>query len=199
MPTPISTSAQPQRPGAPTLPEMDLVLAVDAAWGIGRDNALPWPKLSADLRHFKDITSAAASGQRNAVIMGRRTWESKEVGGKPLPRRINLVLSRQPLQLPDGVVSVTSLDAALDHCAKRQDVDQVFIIGGAEIYRLALVHPRCRAVYITRIAGTFGCDAVVPNLDQLCDPDPSWPVRQFHEHGIDYTIARLMLKPRPQT
>ena len=182
-------------------PWMDLVLAVDEAWGIGKDGGLPWPKLSADLRHFKEVTSAAPEGKRNAVVMGRRTWESKEVAGRPLPRRRNVVLTRRPLQAPDGVQVVTSdggggngLDLALDELAAQQDLGTVFIIGGAEIYRLALEHPRCRYVYLTRISGNYGCDTFVPNLDERCVSDPSWPARVHAESGIDLRIERLRRK-----
>lgn len=176
-------------------PWMDLVLAVDEAWGIGKDGGLPWPKLSADLRHFKEVTSAAPEGKRNAVVMGRRTWESKEVAGRALPRRRNVVLTRRPLQAPEGVLVVSAeeraLDRALDELAAQDDLGSVFIIGGAEIYRLALAHPRCRYVYLTRVAGTYGCDTFVPNLDELCDRDPSWPARVHAENGVDLRIERL--------
>ena len=72
----------------------DVVVAADQDWGIGKDNALPWPKLRGDLRHFKRITSTASEGRKNAIVMGRKTWESKEVGCAPLPNRVNVVVSR---------------------------------------------------------------------------------------------------------
>lgn len=191
-------------------PWMDLILAVDEAWGIGKDNGLPWPKLPADLRHFKAVSAAAPEGKRNAVVMGRRTWESKEVAGRPLPRRTNVVLTRRPLSAPEGVLVVREpqadgepaeaiLDRALDRVAELPDLGEVFIIGGAEIYRLALAHPRCRAIYLTRISGAFGCDTFVPNLDELCDLDPSWPAASHVEHGVSYRIEKLLLRRPPRT
>jgi hypothetical protein len=63
----------------------DIVVAADLDWGIGKDNGLPWPKLRGNLRHFKKTTSTASAGKRNAIAMGRKTWESKEVGRSPLP------------------------------------------------------------------------------------------------------------------
>ncbi len=178
---------------------IDLVLATDQAWGIGRDNALPWPKLAADLRHFQRVTQTAPQGRVNAVIMGRRTWQSREVAGRPLPRRCNVVLSRRPLQVPAGVLVASSLDDALRMLDDRDDLGHIFVIGGAELYRLALEHPRCRAVYLTRVSGTYGCDTFVPDLDQRCVPDPSWPSTEHREHEIGYRIERLVLRPRPRT
>ena len=172
----------------------DLVLAVDDAWGIGKDNGLPWPKLPADLRHFQQVTSTAPAGVRNAVIMGRRTWESREVRARPLPRRCNVVITRSPLPLPDGVRLAGSLDEALAQLTG-PDIGQVFIIGGAEIYRLALAHPGCRAVYLTRVRGDYGCDTAVPDLDALCEPDPTWPAASHREHEVDFRIERLLVKP----
>jgi dihydrofolate reductase len=190
---------------------MDLILAVDEAWGIGKDNGLPWPKLPADLKHFKAVSATAPEGKRNAVLMGRRTWESKEVGGRPLPRRTNVVLTRRPLAAPEGVLVVRApeadagvpeapgaiLDRALDRVAELPELGEVFVIGGAEIYRLALVHPRCRAIYLTRLRGAFGCDTFVPDLDALSDLDPSWPAADHVEAGVGYRIEkRLLRRPR---
>ena len=63
----------------------DIVVAADLDWGIGKANALPWPKLRGDLQHFKRITSTASEGRRNAIVMGRKTWESKEDAGSRRP------------------------------------------------------------------------------------------------------------------
>jgi dihydrofolate reductase len=92
----------------------DVVVAADLEWGIGKANALPWPRLKGDMAHFRRVTSTAAEGARNAIIMGRKTWQSTEMGGKPLPRRLNVVITRTPsLSVPEGVVVAGSLDAAL--------------------------------------------------------------------------------------
>ena len=92
----------------------DVVVAADREWGIGKANALPWPKLKGDLAHFKRVTCEASEGKRNAIVMGRKTWESAEVGGRPLPRRLNIVITRRGLTPPEGVLVVGSVDAALD-------------------------------------------------------------------------------------
>jgi dihydrofolate reductase len=174
-------------------PPFDIVVAADPAWGIGCDNALPWPKLKSDLAHFKKVTSDAAAGKRNAIIMGRRTWESKEVGGRPLPRRLTIVVSRGPLEVPEGVLAARSLTEALYRAGGQDDVEHVFVVGGAQLYRDAIEHPRLRFAYLTRIAQTFDCDTHIPSLDHLVR-DAAWTSEASGHHedaGIEYTIERL--------
>jgi dihydrofolate reductase len=169
----------------------DVVVAVDRSWGIGKDNALPWPRLKGDLARFKQITSTASEGRHNAVIMGRRTWES--IGSKALPRRMNIVISRRDLAIPDGVVAVHSLDEALTP-ATIGDAESAFVIGGAEIYRLAFEHPALRFVYLTRIAGTYETDTQLPDLDARgFRVDSTWPDAGTSEDaGVAYRIERLV-------
>ena len=173
-------------------PPFDLVIAVDRAGGIGRDQGLPWPKLKADLAHFKALTSTAAAGKRNAIVMGRKTFESKEVARRALPRRLSVVISRSPQALPEGVLGARSLTEALFRARQVEDIDQVFVVGGAEIYRHALAHPRLRHAYVTRVDGDFGCDTVVPDLDATMTADASWAGAGAHEdNGVRYRIERL--------
>ena len=174
-------------------PAFDIIVAADPSWGIGRDNALPWPKLKSDLAHFKAVTSAADAGKRNAIIMGRRTWESKEVGARPLPRRLTVVVSRGRLEVPEGVLAARSLTEALYKAGRHDDVERVFVVGGAQLYRDALDHPRFRFAYLTRVAQTFACDTHIPSLDHLV-PDAGWTSEASGHHedaGIAYTIERL--------
>ena len=165
----------------------DVVVAADLEWGIGKDGGLPWPRLKRDLLHFKTITTAASEGRRNAIAMGRKTWESKEVLGKPLPRRLNIVISRHALVVPDGVIAATSLDAALD---AQGDAETMFVVGGAEIFRQAFAHPALRWVYLTRVEGRFGCDTHIPDLDAAFVAD-AWPAADHEENGVRYRIERL--------
>jgi dihydrofolate reductase len=133
-------------------PAFDIVVAADPSWGIGHGTTLPWPRLKGDLAHLKALTVDAPDDKRNAVIMGRRTWESKEVGGKPLPRRLTIVVSRGALELPDGVLAARSLTEALYRAGRDADVDNVFVLGGAQLYRDALEHPRLRVPHAHRTA-----------------------------------------------
>jgi dihydrofolate reductase len=142
-----------------------IVVAIDAAGGIGRDGTLPW-RLAADMAYFRRLTTATRQeGRRNAVIMGRRTWESLPARFRPLPGRINAVLSRRTLALPREVVGASSLDEAV--AALNRDPappEQIFVIGGASVYREALARTDCTRVYLTRIDAVFPCDVFFPAL-----------------------------------
>ena len=166
----------------------DIVLAADLDWGIGKDNTLPWPKLRGDLQHFKRITSTASEGRRNAIVMGRKTWESKEVAGKPLPNRLNVVVSRQALELPPGVVLAHSIDEAL----AVGGVESIFVVGGAGLLRSAIDRPDLRFVYLTRIDQRFDCDIRMPDLDALGFVRDAWEgEREAEEFETLYRIERL--------
>jgi dihydrofolate reductase len=116
--------------------QISLIVAMAENRVIGRGNQMPW-HLPADLRHFKAITLG------KPVIMGRKTFESI---GRPLPSRRNIVISRNAEWQADGVESVTSLNAAL---ALVNDVSEVMIIGGGQLYREAL--PLAHRLYLTHI------------------------------------------------
>ena len=171
----------------------DVVVAADLDWGIGKAAGLPWPKLKGDLAHFKRVTTEAPAGQRNAIIMGRRTWESTEVAGRPLPRRLNVVISRNMLIAPEGVAAARSLDEALGSAAAMRDIASTFVVGGAQIFREALAHAALRSIYLTRVEGRFGCDTVIPNLDAMGFVATPWDgeVRDEDNH-VRYRIERLV-------
>ncbi len=127
-----------------------LIAAVARNGAIGKDNALLL-KDPADQRHFRDVTMGWP------VIMGRRTWESLPPRFRPLPGRRNIVLSRDPsLQLP-GAERVSSLDQALQLCA---DSERAFVIGGAELYALAL--PLAQELVLTEIDAELDGDTFFP-------------------------------------
>lgn len=170
----------------------DVVVAADLEWGIGKANGLPWPKLAGDLAHFKRVTSAAPEGARNAIVMGRRTWESTEVKGRPLPRRLNVVITRGTLEVPDGVLVARSLDAALAQTAAAPGIATTFVVGGAQIFREAFVHPALGHVYLTRVQGRFGCDTHIPDLDVLGLRPTAWDgACDGEDGGVRYQIQRL--------
>jgi dihydrofolate reductase len=166
----------------------DIVVAADLDWGIGKANALPWPKLRGDLQHFKRITSTASEGRRNAIVMGRKTWESKEVAGKPLPNRLNVVVSRGALAVPAGVVVARSVDDAL----ATGGVETIFVVGGAGLVREVIERDDLRYVYLTRIDQRFDCDVTMPNLDTRGFVRDAWDgERTAEEYDVRYRIERL--------
>lgn len=122
-----------------------IVVAYDKSLAIGKQNTLPWAgELPADMRHFRALTLG------HAVIMGRATYDSI---GSPLPRRHNVVLTRQNLNI-DGCTVVHSLDEAYKVTEKD---DETFVIGGEKVYRLAL--PTVHRLYVTEIDTSVGGDA----------------------------------------
>jgi dihydrofolate reductase len=131
-------------------PSLHLVVAMARNGTIGYRDTLPW-RLSSDLQRFKRLTMG------HALLMGRKTYESI---GKPLPGRQTIVLSRHPNYRAEGARVVDSIDAAL---ALLPDAILPFVVGGAEIYRLAL--PRMRSLHLTRVL------ADVPG-DTRLDPFP---------------------------
>lgn len=132
---------------------------------IGRDGGLPW-HLPEDLRRFKALTLG------HPLVMGRRTYESI---GRPLPGRRSLVLSRRPDYAPAGVEVVPSLQEALQRLAESEEV---FVIGGAEVYALAL--PRADRVWLTLVEADVDGDVLFPPL-----PSDLWRLTSEELHGAD--------------
>ena len=143
-----------------------IIVAFDSQYGIGKNGLLPW-KLPLDLKHFKEITTAVANPARtNAVIMGRKTWESLPQKFRPLPGRVNVVLSKEgKLSLPAEVFCSQSLEDALSRLSS-SNIENVFVIGGAQIYAHAIEHPLCQKLYVTHIQGDYGCDAFFPPVSR---------------------------------
>ncbi|MBX9691097.1 MAG: dihydrofolate reductase [Cyanobacteria bacterium] len=140
----------------------DIVVACDLNRGIGKDNSLPW-RLPRDLKHFKQLTTTSQPNLYNAVIMGRKTWESIPSNVRPLPQRYNVVLTRDTTyQLPQGVFRCQTFEEAFATLA-HGPVDNVFVIGGAQTYNMALQDLRVGFLYLTEIRHTFECDTFFPD------------------------------------
>jgi dihydrofolate reductase len=144
---------------------LSLIVALDLRNGIGKDNKLLW-HLPADLRYFKRMTSG------HTVIMGRKTYASI---GKALPDRRNLVVSRQENFKAPGCEVFQDLFDAIRAC---KNENEVFIIGGAEIYRQAIqVADR---LYLTRVKGEFDADTFFPELKP-----GHWKLLHLENHKAD--------------
>ncbi|CAE7209736.1 THY-2 [Symbiodinium microadriaticum] len=146
---------------------LSLIVASTHKGGIGKDGALPW-KLPEDMAHFKRVTTAVSvDGKQNAVIMGRKTWESIPERFRPLPGRLNIVLtSAMEANYPEGVLVAKSIAAAVEMLEGRSDVGEVFVIGGQAAYQEAIGMDCCIRLYMTRVAKDFECDAFFPTLDE---------------------------------
>ena len=124
---------------------------------IGKDNGLPW-HLPGDLKHFKQTTLGSP------IIMGRKTWESI---GRPLPNRINIIVSRSREIKSDGVKIFSSLSDALELAEKSLvniDSNEIFVIGGAELYKEAF--PLARRLYLTRVDSVINGDTYLEGFDE---------------------------------
>ncbi|MFD2145873.1 dihydrofolate reductase [Mucilaginibacter antarcticus] len=127
---------------------ISIVVAIAHNNAIGKDNKLLW-HLPKDLRHFKEITTGGT------IIMGRKTYDSV---GRPLPNRRNIIITRQQIEIP-GCEVVNSLDAALGLC---KNDTEVFIVGGAEIYKLAM--PLTNRIFLTIVHQDFEADTFFPEI-----------------------------------
>ena len=137
--------------------KVSLIAAVARNQAIGKDNDLLW-NLPDDMRFFRDTTRG------HAVIMGRKNYESIPPKFRPLPGRQNIIITRQKDFMADGCGIAHSLDEAIE-IARRSGEAEVFIVGGAMIYRLALEQKVCDTMYITWVQGEFEADAFFPLVD----------------------------------
>src|SRR3989339_2096000 len=141
-----------------------IIVAIDQNRGIGINNDMPW-KIKKDFKFFTDTTTGNNPDKKNAVIMGRKTWESIPKHHRPLSNRLNIVLSRQKnLNLPEGVLYFSSFDRALAELDKRDDIGEVFNIGGGRLFSETIKHPDCKKIYITKVLATYPCDTFFPAI-----------------------------------
>ncbi len=157
-----------------------LVVAVSKNGVIGRDGGLPWT-LSSDLKLFRQLTLG------KPVIMGRKTWESI---GRPLDKRLNIVVTRgAPIAAPE-VRTAASLDDALAVARARAEadgVDEIAVIGGGEIYRQAL--PKADRIYLTEVDIEAEGDTIFPPLDPVTWQETS---RQPYPQGPKDSAAFVL-------
>jgi len=142
-----------------------IIVAMDEKNGIGRNNSLPW-RLSGDMKHFKEVTTKSEDfTKQNAVLMGRLTWDSLPEKFRPLPQRKNIVLTRaKDHHFPKEVRVAQDFEEALNSLDDTSDIEQVFIIGGGQIFNMAIRHKACQRLYVTRLKGDFQCDIFFPSI-----------------------------------
>ena len=131
---------------------INLIVAASENNVIGKDGDLPW-NLPDDLQYFKDMTKG------HPIIMGRKNFESI---GRVLPGRHNIIITRQPAYTAEGCTITSSLEEAVN-IAKQDAMEDVFIIGGGQIYAQAL--PIADRVYLTRVHAVIDGDVLFPELD----------------------------------
>lgn len=159
---------------------MELIVAVYDDWGIGRDGTQPIA-LSADRKFFRETTRGAM------VIAGRRTIEDFP-GKKPLPNRVNLVLTRSEGEIPGFTVCHSPLEAV----QLAEKAQRAMVIGGGSIYRQMIAY--CNKAYITKVHTTPVSDTFFPNLDEDTDWELSQILQSGEEDGIAYEMCLYVRK-----
>ncbi|KAI1180105.1 dihydrofolate reductase [Nemania sp. FL0916] len=166
--------------------ELTLVVAATRNMGIGRNGTLPWTGLKKEMAYFARVTkrispifhspsgNSSVATAMNAVIMGRKTWDSIPSKFRPLKGRLNIVISRSHTEPPPSdinvetdAVRVSSLQQAIRYLQSSRTTTtnagtKVFVIGGAQIYAAALQLKEARRVLLTRVVSDFECDTFFP-------------------------------------
>ena len=151
---------------------MNLIVAVDKNWAIGKNNRLMW-SIPADMKFFRETTRG------NVVIMGRKTLESFPQG-QPLKNRVNIVITRNPGYKVKGAVVVHSVEEAVDEARKYEG--EIYVIGGESIYREML--SLCDTAFVTKIDHAYDADTYFPNLDQ----DEEWRMTKISEEQTCFDL-----------
>jgi len=144
----------------------NLIVAKDIANGIGRNGKLAW-NLPKDIAYFKKITSTVNDKSKiNAVIMGKNTWNSIPEKFKPLPNRLNCILSRKMVDHPHYQWKIyNDFNNALNELSTYNNIENIFVIGGEKLYKTALNTNGLKYLYITDINNDYQCDKFFPTLD----------------------------------
>ena len=193
-----------------------VVVAATLANGIGSKGKLPW-SLPQEMARFKQLTTTTdKENKTNAVIMGRKTFESIPPKFRPLRDRTNVVISTQPKQrygvidpldfqlipppsFPENVHVCGDLNAAIELVESnhlRDTIDNVFVIGGAQVYQEALQHPRCATIHLTQIISPpFECDTFFPPIDPVIfELDTTSDTCE--EQGVQYKFLKYSRKKK---
>jgi dihydrofolate reductase len=163
--------------------KVSLIVAAAENGVIGKDNDLIW-HLPKDMLFFKETTL------NHHVIMGRKNFESIPHKYRPLPNRTNIVITRQPDYKADGCVVVNSVEAALE-IAKENGDKEPFIIGGGQIYKLALEANLVDRIYLTKIHHTFDGDTFFPELNNKWKELNKTVNKADEKHAYDYDYITL--------
>ncbi len=158
---------------------MKMIAAVDKNWGIGKDNDL-LDSIPEDMKFFRETTRG------KAVIMGKKTFLSFP-NQKPLPNRLNIVMTSDKSFAPDGVTVVDSIEKAIEAAKKEYSDEDIFVIGGEAVYKQ--MEPLCDCAYITKIDNEYDADRFFPNLDAIPDWKVAGEERILTEKGLYITFV----------
>ena len=176
----------------------NIILAIDSNQGIGINNQLPW-KFKEDMKYFKSITTKTElPNTTNAVIMGRKTFESCGI----LKNRLNLVITRNPdFKNEENLIYCSSFNHALGIVKSKNNVSKVWVIGGAQIYNQAFRHHLLNKIYLTRIMGNFSTDVKLdlPDLDIIKSSiQTCFNENNNQEYEVTFSINKIKDKSENQ-
>ncbi|GAU47467.1 hypothetical protein TSUD_90350 [Trifolium subterraneum] len=162
--------------------------------GISMDGKLPWT-LPTDQKFFDDITTITSDpGKKNAVVMGRKSWEAIPPENRPLSGRLNIILTRSgtfDIATAENVLLCGSVSSAMELLASSPyclSIEKVFLTGGGEIFREALHGPGCEAIHITEIEASIECDTFMPRID-FSVFHPWYSSFPLVENGLRYSFT----------
>ena len=158
---------------------MNLIVAVDKNWAIGKNNKLMW-SIPADMRFFREKTTG------HVVVMGRKTLESFP-GGLPLKNRTNVVLTAKTGYRAAGAVVVHTVEELLEKLREYEDQEPL-LTGGGSVYRQLL--PYCDTAYVTKIDHVYEADTYFPNLDEM----PEWEMAEVSEEQTSFDLEYVFTK-----
>lgn len=152
---------------------MNLIVAVDKNWAIGKDNRL-LVSIPQDMKFFREQTKG------KVVAMGRKTLESFP-GGQPLKNRVNVVMTSDKNYEVNGVVVVHTVEEMTEEL-KKYEPEDIYVLGGGSVYRQLL--PYCNKAYVTRIDHAYDADTYFPNLDE----DPEWEMTKTSDEQTYFDL-----------
>lgn len=158
---------------------MNIIVAADQNWGIGRENKL-LVSIPSDMKFFREETTG------NVVVMGRKTLESLP-GGRPLRDRTNIVLTKDKNYQVKGAIVLHSIPEVLKELSAYNS-ERVFVIGGGSIYEAML--PYCDTIHVTKIDFAYQADTYFPNLDRL----PEWTETASSEEQTYFNLVYRFVK-----
>ena len=165
-----------------------IIVAYDKNRGIGLSNDLPW-KIPGELKWvFETTTKVLNKNKRNALLMGRNTWESLPADKRPLKDRLNIVVSRTlQLSKDDNTICFSSLDEAIDYVQSSTEIEDCFIFGGAQIYEQALEKGLVSKILATEISNEYEVDTFFPEIP------PEYSIESQEEKLFDdFKITRFV-------
>ena len=158
---------------------MNLIVAVDEKWGIGRNNDLLF-RLKKDMKFFRETTTG------KVIVVGANTFNSFPKGA--LPNRVNVVLDNLNGQR-DGAITVSTLDE-LEKELSKYDTDDVYVSGGASVYKLML--DKCKTAYVTKVQADGSAQVFFPNLDELSNWKLVEQSEEIEDNGYTITFCKYV-------